>query len=104
VFSLGELLIGARFDALVDELSPESNKGLYFGCSEFVKIGTTFGPMLGAGLLGLYGTESPVPVFGLIGGITAAGAVLIGGARFQHLREIRQPADARYKAARRKGA
>lgn len=104
VFSLGELLIGARFDALVDELSPESNKGLYFGCSEFVKIGTTFGPMLGAGLLGLYGVESPVPVFGWISGITAAGAALIGGARFQHLRKTRRPAHAEYKVERREGA
>lgn len=103
VFSLGELLIGARFDALVDELSPESNKGLYFGCSEFVKIGTTFGPMLGAGLLGLYGVESPVPVFGLIGGITAAGAALIGGARFQHLRKTRQPVDAKYTGVHQEG-
>lgn len=104
VFSLGELLIGARFDALVDELSPESNKGLYFGCSEFVKIGTTFGPMLGAGLLGLYGAESPVPVFGLIGGITAAGAALIGLAKFRYLRKIRQPADAKYTGVHQEGA
>lgn len=95
VFSLGELLIGARFDALVDELSPDHSKGLYFGCSEFVKIGTTFGPMLGAGLLGLYGIDSPIPVFGLIGGITAAGAVLIGVASFQHLRKTRQAMDAK---------
>lgn len=104
VFSLGELLIGARFDALVDELSPESNKGLYFGCSEFVKIGTTFGPMLGAGLLGLYGAESPVPVFGLIGGITAAGAALIGLAKFRYLRKIRQPSDAKYTGVHQEGA
>lgn len=89
VFSLGELLIGARFDTLVDELSSDNNKGLYFGCSEFVKIGTTSGPVLGAGLLGLYGVESPVPVFGILGGITAAGAVLIGAARFRHLQKHR---------------
>ncbi|WP_267490854.1 MFS transporter [Paenibacillus monticola] len=95
VFSLGELLIGARFDALVDELSPDHSKGLYFGCSEFVKIGTTFGPMLGAGLLGLYGVDSPIPVFGLVGGITAFGAVLIAVASFQHLRKIRQAVDAK---------
>ncbi|KAI7257220.1 hypothetical protein KC345_g10837 [Hortaea werneckii] len=91
VFSLGELLIGARFDALVDELSSDNNKGLYFGCSEFVKIGTTFGPILGAGLLGMYGVEAPVPVFGLIGVITAAGAGFIGIARFKHLRKTRPP-------------
>jgi hypothetical protein len=91
VISLGELLIGARFDALVDELSSDNNKGLYFGCSEFVKIGTTFGPILGAGLLGMYGVEAPVPVFGLIGVITAAGAGLIGIARFKHLRKTRPP-------------
>lgn len=92
VFSLGELLIGARFDTLVDELSSDNNKGLYFGCSELVKIGTTFGPMLGAGLLGFYGVDSPVPVFGLLGGITAAGAVLIGAARFRHLQQTRRAA------------
>lgn len=92
VFSLGELLIGARFDALVDELSPQNNKGLYFGCSEFVKMGTTFGPMLGAGLLGLYGVESPAPVFGLIGGITAVGAIMIGMASFRHLRRSQHAA------------
>ncbi|SET66062.1 MFS transporter [Paenibacillus sp. NFR01] len=85
VFSLGELLIGARFDALVDELSPAAHKGLYFGCSEFVKIGTTLGPMLGAWLLGVFGAASPVPVFGFIGSITAMGAVLIGAARFRHV-------------------
>jgi MFS family permease len=95
VFSLGELLIGARFDALVDELSPENKKGLYFGCSELVKIGTTFGPVLGAGLLQLFGTASPIPVFGLIGGITAAGAGFIGMARIRHQRhasQCREPA------------
>lgn len=90
VFSLGELLIGARFDALVDELSPDHSKGLYFGCSEFVKIGTTFGPMLGAGLLGVYGVDSPIPVFGLICMITISGAVLIGIASFKHLRKTQQ--------------
>ncbi|WNS42929.1 MFS transporter [Paenibacillus sp. MMS20-IR301] len=93
VFSLGELLIGARFDTLVDELASDNNKGLYFGCSELVKIGTTFGPVLGSGLLGLYGADSPLPVFGLIGCITAAGAGFIGTARSKHLRRGRQAAD-----------
>lgn len=104
VFSLGELLIGARFDALVDELSSDNNKGLYFGCSEFVKVGTTFGPMLGAGLLGLYGIESPVPVFGMIGCITGTGAVLIGAAQFRHLRKSRQAVDATNKGVYQEGA
>lgn len=86
VFSLGELLIGARFDALVDELSSAENKGLYFGCSEVVRLGTISGPIVGGGLLGMFGFQAAWPVFGVLSGITIAGACLIGAARLRHRR------------------
>ncbi|CAH1221905.1 Na(+), Li(+), K(+)/H(+) antiporter [Paenibacillus auburnensis] len=84
VFSLGELLIGARFDALVDELSSADNKGLYFGCAEIVKLGTISGPIAGSGLLGMFGFQAAWPVFGLLSGITLTGALLIRAARIKH--------------------
>ncbi|MNB94647.1 putative transporter [compost metagenome] len=85
VFSLGELLIGARFDALVDELSSADNKGLYFGCAEMVKLGTISGPVAGGGLLGIFGFQAAWPVFGLLAIITLAGTGLIRAARLRHL-------------------
>lgn len=86
VFSLGELLIGARFDALVDELSCAENKGLYFGCTEIVRLGTISGPVVGGSLLGLFGFQTAWPVFGLLAVITLAGAGLIRAAGMKHLR------------------
>lgn len=64
VFSLGELLIGARFDALVDELSSADNKGLYFGCAEMVKLGTISGPVAGGGCWGSSDFRRPGPCSG----------------------------------------
>lgn len=64
VFSLGELLIGARFDALVDELSSADNKGLYFGCTEFVKAGAISGPVVGGGCWGCSAFRQPGPCSG----------------------------------------
>ncbi|WP_042195961.1 MFS transporter [Paenibacillus camerounensis] len=86
VFSLGELLIGARFDALVDELSSADNKGLYFGCAEMVKLGTISGPVAGGGLLGIFGFQAAWPVFGLLAIITLAGTGLIRAAGWKHMR------------------
>lgn len=85
VFSLGELLIGARFDALVDELSSAENKGLYFGCTEIVKLGTISGPLVGGGLLGRFGFQAAWPVFGLLAVITLTGSGLLLVARQKHL-------------------
>ncbi|WP_310830311.1 MFS transporter [Paenibacillus pedocola] len=94
VFSLGELLIGARFDALVDELSSADNKGLYFGCAEIVKLGTISGPIAGGGLLGMFGFQAAWPVFGLLSGITLTGALLIRAARIKdRLAAPRLPSD-----------
>lgn len=88
LFSLGELLIGARFDTLVDELASESAKGLYFGCSEFVKIGTIGGPIIGTLLLNQFGFQSGFPVFGLICIICISGSGLISLSKFKHQRNI----------------
>ncbi|MHA6530507.1 MDR family MFS transporter [Paenibacillus sp. BAC0078] len=85
LYSLGELLIGARFDTLVDELATEESKGLYFGCSESVKIGTICGPIIGTLLLEQFGLESGLPVFGLLCLITITGAGLL------HLAKMKQP-------------
>lgn len=84
VFSLGELLIGARFDALVDELSSADNKGLYFGFSEVVRVGVISGPIVGGALLGQLGFQAVWPVFGVLSGLTMAGAVLIYTAKVKH--------------------
>lgn len=84
VFSLGELLIGARFDALVDELSSADNKGLYFGYSEVVRLGTISGPIVGGALLGKLGFQAVWPVFGVLSGLTIAGAILIYAAKVKH--------------------
>ncbi|OKP88695.1 MFS transporter [Paenibacillus sp. P32E] len=88
LFSLGELLIGARFDTLVDELASESAKGLYFGCSEFVKIGTIEGPILGTFLLNQFGFQSGFSIFGLICLICIIGSGLISLSKFKHQRNI----------------
>ncbi|MNI70688.1 putative transporter [compost metagenome] len=89
LFSLGELLIGARFDALVDELAAPENKGLYFGCSEMVRFGTIGGPVVGGGLLGLFGFQAAWPVFGMLCAVTVTGAVLIHAAKLRHHRRPR---------------
>ncbi|MCE3202742.1 MDR family MFS transporter [Paenibacillus sonchi] len=84
LFSVGELLIGARFDALVDELARAEVKGLYFGCSELIKAGTIAGPLAGTRLLGHFGVQAGFPVFALLCAITITGAGLIGIAKSRH--------------------
>ncbi|WP_157685498.1 MFS transporter [Paenibacillus donghaensis] len=86
LFSVGEMLIGARFDALVDELAPEEAKGLYFGSSEWVRTGTIGGPIIGTLLLDQFGFHSGLPVFGLLSVLTIAGAGLIHMAKFNYRR------------------
>lgn len=86
LYSLGELLIGARFDTLVDELATEESKGLYFGCSESVKIGTICGPVIGTLLLEQFGLQSGLPVFGLLCLITITWAGLLHLAKMKHFR------------------
>ncbi|MNW59764.1 hypothetical protein D3C74_377030 [compost metagenome] len=81
---MGELLIGARFDALVDELAAAEVKGLYFGCSELVKAGTIAGPLAGSRLLDHFGVQAGFPVFALLCAITVTGAGLIGIAKSKH--------------------
>ncbi|MNO29722.1 putative transporter [compost metagenome] len=84
IFSVGELLIGARFDALVDDLATAEVKGLYFGCSELIKVGTIAGPLAGTRLLGHFGVQAGFPVFALLCGITILGAGLIAIAKSRH--------------------
>ncbi|MNC31095.1 Major Facilitator Superfamily protein [compost metagenome] len=84
LFSVGELLIGARFDALVDDLATAEVKGLYFGCSELIKVGTIAGPLAGTRLLGHFGVQAGFPVFALLCGITILGAGLIAIAKSRH--------------------
>ncbi|WP_040950154.1 MFS transporter [Gorillibacterium massiliense] len=84
LFSLGELLIGARFDTLIDELSAPETKGMYFGLSETVKTGSILGPIIGTFLLGRFGVEAGGLVFTLLCGITLAGSVFIGLAKSRY--------------------
>lgn len=79
LFSLGELLIGARLDTLVDELATPESKGSYFGCSELIRAGGITGPVVGTWLLGQYGlTPNALHlVYGLLGAVTLMGSGLI---------------------------
>lgn len=91
LFSVGELLIGARFDALVDELARAEVKGLYFGCSELIKAGTIAGPLAGTRMLGHFGVQAGFPVFALLCAITITGAGLIALAKSRHSKVIHAP-------------
>jgi MFS family permease len=79
LFSLGELLIGARLDTLVDEMATPETKGSYFGCSELIRAGVITGPIVGTWLLGQYGLSADALrlVYSLLGLITLLGSGLI---------------------------
>lgn len=79
LFSLGELLIGARLDTLVDEMATPETKGSYFGCSELIRAGAITGPIVGTWLLGQYElTPNALHlVYGSLGAITLLGSGLI---------------------------
>lgn len=76
-YSLGELLLGARFDFLVDQLAPKENKGFYFGLAELTKFGNTMGPIVGSFLLGIYGYTNSFQLFSKLAFITIIGTLFI---------------------------
>lgn len=76
-YSLGELLLGARFDYLIDSLAPNNNKGLYFGLAELTKLGNSLGPVVGAYLINLFTIEGYLKLFLALGLITLCGLPFI---------------------------
>ncbi|MEI5993819.1 MFS transporter [Candidatus Enterococcus mansonii] len=76
-YSLGELLLGARFDYLIDSLAPNSSKGLYFGLAELTKLGSSLGPVLGSYLFSFFSINGYFQLFLTLGLITLGGIPFI---------------------------
>lgn len=77
VYSLGELLLGSRFDTVVDSMAGEELKGMYFGFAELIKTGSVFGPIIGAYLLDNLGIEKGGMIFFILGLITLWGSFFL---------------------------
>lgn len=77
IYSLGELLLGSRFDTLVDDMANEDLKGVYFGLAEWIKTGSVLGPIVGAQLLQTTGAERGTLLFPILGSITFLGSFFI---------------------------
>ena len=77
LYSLGELLLGARFDYAIDQLANDKNRGMFFSCSELIKIGSTMGPIIGGTLISLLGWEQSTLLFGILGSITMIGSFFL---------------------------
>lgn len=75
--SLGELLLGARFDFLIDSLAPSHNKGFYFGLAELTKLGNSLGPIVGAFFIHYFSIEGYQQLFFVLGLITLGGIPFI---------------------------
>lgn len=76
-YSLGELLLGSRFDYLIDSLAPSKQKGLYFGLAELTKLGNSLGPVVGAYLIDWLSMDHYQTIFLILGMITLSGLPLI---------------------------
>lgn len=77
IYSLGELLLGSRFDTLVDDMANEDLKGVYFGFAEWIKTGSVLGPIIGAQLLQTTGADRGTLLFPILGSITFLGSFFI---------------------------
>lgn len=86
VYSLGELLLGSRFDAVVDSLAKEDVKSMYFGFAELIKAGSVLGPLIGAHLLEVIGINNGNLVFSFLAGITLFGSFFIFLAKKSRIR------------------
>lgn len=75
--SLGELLLGARFDFLIDSLAPSHNKGFYFGLAELTKLGNSLGPVVGALFIHYFSIDGYQQLFFMLGLITLGGIPFI---------------------------
>ncbi|MBL1230061.1 MFS transporter [Enterococcus sp. BWB1-3] len=77
LYSLGELLLGARFDYAIDQIADEENKGAYFSWSELIKIGSTMGPIVGGILISNLNWNHHIQIFSILGAITMIGSFFI---------------------------
>ncbi|XQY90242.1 MDR family MFS transporter [Metabacillus sp. HB246100] len=77
IFTIGEILMFAMTDMLIDQLANEEIKGTYFGAMGFTQLGNVFGPWLGGVLLDSFGANQPMVVFGSLAIITLIGVPIL---------------------------
>ncbi|MBP1310365.1 MFS family permease [Paenibacillus sp. 1182] len=87
VFTVGELLLGAMIDFLIDELAVESLKGTYFGAISFMRLGNALGPMLGGVGISVLGFGKSTLLFSILAIITLFGVLALLVSRNLYLRE-----------------
>nr|WP_280922046.1 MFS transporter [Paenibacillus sp. PvR133] len=87
VFTVGELLLGAMIDFLIDELAVESLKGTYFGAISFMRLGNALGPMLGGVGISVLGFGKSTLLFSILAVITLFGVLALLVSRNLYLRE-----------------
>jgi MFS family permease len=87
VFTVGELLLGAMIDFLIDELAVESLKGTYFGAISFMRLGNALGPMLGGIVISALGFGESTLLFSILAVFTLFGVIALLVSRNLYLRE-----------------
>jgi len=81
LFTLGEVLMFSMTDAFLDGIAKPNLKGTYFGAMGFTQIGNIVGPAFGGFLLGHYGFQNPLPIFGLLAGLSFLGVPVLFAAK-----------------------
>ncbi|OCA90657.1 transporter [Bacillus sp. FJAT-27225] len=77
LFTIGEVLMFSMTDAFLDSIAKPELRGTYFGAMGFTQIGNIAGPSLGGFLLGYFGFGEPLPIFGLLAGISLLGVPVL---------------------------
>ncbi|MCA1035619.1 MFS transporter [Bacillus infantis] len=72
IVTIGEILIFPSSSIMIDQLADDTNRGTYFGASQFRKIGHFAGPILGGFLLGQTGGQI---AFWIIAGLSLGSIV-----------------------------
>lgn len=73
LFTVGEVLLFAMMDVLIDDISNPDMKGTYFGAMGFTQFGNVLGPWIGGLLLDSYGVSQPFILFGCLMLVTLSG-------------------------------
>ncbi len=77
IFTCGEVMMFTMTDILTDRFAKPELRGSYFGAMGLTSIGQSIGPIVGGHLLSLYGADRPLPIFGILAGLTLFGIPLL---------------------------
>ncbi|WP_043930755.1 MDR family MFS transporter [Bacillus sp. EB01] len=88
LFTIGEVLMFSMTDAFLDSIAKPDLRGTYFGAMGFTQIGNIAGPSLGGFLLSWFGFSDPLPVFGILAGISLLGVPVMFAVKVHMKREL----------------